>query len=163
MRNPNYDKMKSMATIKKEMSYVCKVPGCNKPLTTMSGPGMDILCRDHQLYDRAYGGMGRYDRLWTYHRKYTCDDCGYNALEDPRLQDVKNEDDKRRIARSLMHGDHLIRKADGGQDTAENIRSRCVVCHNKKTILSRDHLSGEARRLALEEDAELLVDELEMN
>jgi 5-methylcytosine-specific restriction endonuclease McrA len=38
-----------------------------------------------------------------------------------------------------MHGDHQERQADGGDDTAANIRSLCYVCHAKKTVLNEDY------------------------
>ena len=140
MRNPNYDEPKSLAQIRKERGLVCKVPGCGKPLSNMNGPGAAVLCRDHQIQQREYGGLGRYDRPHTFHREWVCAECGYNALEDPRLADIEDEMTKRRVARILMHGDHHgERKADGGADTAENVKSLCVVCHAKKTVLNEDY------------------------
>ena len=86
--------------------------------------------------------MGRADRPHTFHRKWECSDCGYQPLEDPRLADITDEMQKRRVARILMHGDHnTTRKADGGDDSADNIRSQCVVCHAKKTVLNKDYLA----------------------
>jgi 5-methylcytosine-specific restriction endonuclease McrA len=90
---------------------------------------------------REYGGMGRIDRIHTFHRDWVCDECGYNALEDPRLADITDEMTKRRVARVLMHGDHQNRQADGGDNSKANIRSLCFVCHAKKTILNEDYLS----------------------
>jgi hypothetical protein len=87
---------------------------------------------------REYGGMGRIDRPHTFHRKWVCSGCGYNALEDPRLADIEDEMIKRRVARVLMHGDHHQRQADGGTNSKENVRSLCYVCHAKKTILNED-------------------------
>ena len=83
--------------------------------------------------------MGRVDRPHTFHRKFECDDCGYKPLEDPRLESIPDEYIKRQVARVLMHGDHNIRQADGGDDSAENISSLCYVCHAKKTILEEDY------------------------
>ena len=140
MRNPSHDKMKTPAQLSKDLGNTCTIPGCNKPLTHMDGPGSDSLCREHQLYQREYGGMGRLDRPHTFHRTWCCSECGYNALEDPRLADIEDEMTKRRVARVLMHGDHHgERRADGGDDTAENIRSLCFVCHAKKTVLNEDY------------------------
>lgn len=139
MRDPKWDQPKELSQLKKEHGKTCTVPGCDKPLTHMKGPGSEVLCREHQLKQREYGGMGRYDRPHTFHRDWTCIECGYNALEDPRLSDVLDEMIKRRIARVLMHGDHHERYADGGDDTAQNIRSLCFVCHAKKTIMQEDY------------------------
>jgi hypothetical protein len=140
MRDPNWDKPKSLAQIKKERNSVCKIPGCGKHLTNMLGPGSEALCRDHQLKQREYGGMGRLDRPHTFHREWICSECGYEVLEDPRLADIEDEMTKRRVARVLMHGDHNgERKADGGDDSAENIKCLCVVCHAKKTVINEDY------------------------
>lgn len=105
----------------------------------MKGIGESILCREHQLEQREYGGMGRIDRPHTFHRKFECDECGYNPKEDERLADITDKEIKHRVMRMLMHGDHAVeRKADGGGDSAENIRSLCYVCHAKKTALNED-------------------------
>lgn len=85
--------------------------------------------------------MGRLDRPHTFQRTWECSCCSYDALEDPRLQDIEDEMIKRRVARTLIHGDHSkVRKADNGDNSAENIRSLCFVCHAKKTILEEDYL-----------------------
>jgi hypothetical protein len=84
--------------------------------------------------------MGRIDRPHTFHRDWICSECGYNVLEDPRLADIEDEMTKRRVGRVLMHGDHHgERRADGGDDSAENIKCLCVVCHARKTILNEDY------------------------
>lgn len=142
MRNLIWDQPKSISQLKKDLGKVCSVPGCGKSLTHMQGPGSGSLCRDHQLMQREYGGMGRIDRPHTFHRDWVCDECGYNALEDPRLADIADEMTKRRVARVLMHGDHQLRQADGGDDTKENVQSLCFVCHAKKTILNEDYLKS---------------------
>jgi hypothetical protein len=140
MRNPSHDKMKSPAQLSKDLGKTCCIPGCGQPLTHMDGPGSDSLCREHQLYQREYGGMGRLDRPHTFHRTWCCSECGYNALEDPRLADIEDEMIKRRVARVLMHGDHHgERRADGGDDSAQNVKSLCFVCHAKKTVLNEDY------------------------
>ena len=139
MRDMIWDQTKSLAQLKKEQGKTCSIPGCGKPLTHMQGPGSEVLCRDHQIQQREYGGMGRIDRPHTFHRKWTCSCCGYNPLEDPRLEDIEDEMVKRRIGRILMHGDHIERQSDGGLDTEDNIDSLCYVCHAKKTVLNEDY------------------------
>ena len=142
MKDMIWDQPKTQAMIKRDMGKVCKIDGCGKPVSHMQGPGMSSLCRDHQLMQREYGGMGRLDRPHTFHRTWECSECGYNALEDARLQDITDEMTKRRVARTLMHGDHnKTRKADGGDDSASNVISLCFVCHAKKTILNEDYLN----------------------
>ena len=142
MRIMNYDQPKSIGQIKKDMGKKCKI--CQKPVTTFKGPGSDCLCREHQLAQVEYGGVGKIDRPHTFHRNadFTCSECGWSLLDDPRLSSIENEMTKRRVARVLLHGDHhFTRKADGGDDSAENVKSLCVVCHAKKTILNQDYKS----------------------
>jgi hypothetical protein len=132
--------MKSPSQLDKDLGKICTIPGCNKPLTHMEGPGSGVLCRTHQTNLREYGGMGRIDRPHTFHRSWVCSECGYDSLADPRLADIEDEMIKRRVARVLMHGDHHgERKADGGDDSAENVKCLCFVCHAKKTILNEDY------------------------
>ena len=133
------EEFKSVAQLIKALSIACKIDGCNCSLTPMKGPGSLSLCRSHQLNLRENGGMGRMDRPHTFHRKWICSACNTNILEDPRLADITDEVIKRRVARVLMHGDHIERKADGGDDSVENIKSLCSVCHAKKTILIEDY------------------------
>lgn len=136
-----WDKKKTNAQIRKGLGKACSIPGCGAPLTLFQGPGSGSLCRDHQVDQREYGGMGRIDRKHTFHRQWECVACGWNVLEDPRIADVEDEAVKRSIARTFMHGDHNgLTRAEGGDDSAENIKSLCFVCHSKKTILNKDHL-----------------------
>lgn len=139
MRLRNYDKMKTGAQMDKEVGMCCMIVGCGKNITHMQGPGSEVLCREHQLMQREYGGMGRIDRPHTFHRDWVCVECGTNILEDPRLADIQDEMTKRRAARICMHGDHQHRQADGGDDSKENVRSVCYVCHAKKTVLQEDY------------------------
>jgi 5-methylcytosine-specific restriction endonuclease McrA len=37
-----------------------------------------------------------------------------------------------------MIGDHIIRRADGGDDSEENVQSLCLMCNADKTILNED-------------------------
>ena len=134
-----YDKFKSNSQIRRDFGKTCSVPGCDHPITAFKGPGSDSLCRDHQLKLVEYGGLGKLDTMHSFHREWVCEECNTNVLEDPRLADVEDDHIKRRIARSMMHGDHHIkRKADGGEDTAENVKSLCFVCHAKKSALEED-------------------------
>ena len=140
MRLSNWDQPKEASQLKKELKKCCSIPGCGQPLTQFQGPGSGVLCREHQIYQREYGGMGRIDRPHTFHRTWVCSGCNTNVLEDPRLSDVADEMTKRRIARIIMHGDHSgERRADGGDDSFENIKSLCHVCHAKKTVLNEDY------------------------
>ena len=62
IRLPEYDKPKGMADLSAAMTTLCCIDGCANHLTTYKGPGQDVLCREHQLMLREYGGMGRLDR-----------------------------------------------------------------------------------------------------
>lgn len=138
IKAPRWDKPKSLAQIEKELGKTCK--SCSNPLTNMQGEGSSTLCREHQLKLVSYGGMGRIDRPHTFHRSWICTECGYDVLADPRLTDIDDEMTKRRVARSVMHGDHVDTRSSGGSDLAENISGLCVICHAKKTILNKDYL-----------------------
>ncbi len=143
MRTTHQDRCKSQAQLKAEVGktcQICETLGVTEPLTHMTGPGSRKLCRTHQLLLREYGQLGRLDRPHTFHRSWECSECGYNPLTDPRLADVHDEMEKRRIGRILMHGDHEVRRTDGGNDSKQNIKSLCYVCHAKKTVLNKDYL-----------------------
>jgi len=141
MKDYKWDEMKTLTQLKKEHDKICSVPGCGCPLTQMQGLGSDSLCREHQIQQREYGGMGRLDRPHTFHRAWQCDVCGYDPLEDPRIKNLDvSEDVKRRIARFILIGDHIQRRADGGQDIAENINTLCPICNAVKTIVNEDYL-----------------------
>ena len=141
IRLPSEDKRKSPAVRKKQIleNLTCSLEKCNNPISEYTGLNSNTLCRKHMLEQREYGKWGRKDRPHTFHRKFECDDCGYKPLEDPRLESITNEYTKRQVARILMHGDHNTRQADGGDDSADNIRCLCYVCHAKKTILEEDY------------------------
>lgn len=145
MRDLKWDQMKTMTQMKRDHGKTCKV--CDKPVSHMQGSGSSVLCRDHQLEQPEYGGMGRIDRPHTFHRTWCCSECGWEPLKDPRLADIKDELEKRMIGRILMQGDHIKRKSEGGLDTAENVKSLCVVCHAKKTVKNKDYISSKYKQL----------------
>jgi hypothetical protein len=145
MRDMIWDQPKSIGQMKKELGKVCSVPGCGKPLTHMQGPGSGVLCRDHQLQQREYGGYGRIDRPHTFHRADTCSCCGQDINNDPRWEKaqaffgiVLSEEQKHEIKRRYNHGDHDFRKADGGDDSADNTNAYCTFCHWVKTVIHDD-------------------------
>lgn len=139
-------KLKSFETIKRELGKPCKVDKCTDKLTHVHGPGEHVLCRKHQLNLIENGGTGRLDRIHTFHRTWSCSECGWEALEDTRLINATDDEMTRKtIARVLIHADHhTTAKADGGDDSAENIKCLCIVCHAIKTILNGDHLKKKA-------------------
>jgi len=144
IRTPRDDEPKKTSIVKRqiELGLVCSIPGCNNPLSTMTGPGSDRLCRIHQLAQREYNGTGRIDRLHTFHRKWTCDHCGKDAMSEVRKKypALEEKDPKlfNRLCRNRTIADHKIRKADGGDDSESNIQSLCLDCNSDKTILNED-------------------------
>jgi hypothetical protein len=145
MRDFKWDKPKSQAQLKKELGKICSIDGCDNPLTHMEGPGSEVLCRDHQINQREYGGYGRIDRPHTFHRADKCICCGQDINEDPRWELAQTffgitltEDQKNEIKRRYNHGDHDFRKADGGDNSKENTNAFCTFCHWVKTVINDD-------------------------
>lgn len=142
------DVRKSQAAIRKqiEKNLVCCIDGCGQPLTQFEGPGSDSLCRQHQLKQREYGGTGRLDRPHTFHRKWVCDHCGKDVSEEVRKKYPEMEEKDpitfNRLCRNRIIGDHIIRRADGGDDSEENLQSLCLDCDSDKTILNEDYRKG---------------------
>jgi hypothetical protein len=139
------DKKKSASIIKHQIdkNLICSLDGCSKPLSVYDGPGSDSLCRSHQLKQREYNGLGRLDRPHTFHRKWVCDMCGIDIAERVRTKYPTLEETSpelfNRLCRNQIIGDHIVRKADGGADTEDNIQSLCLLCNSDKTILSEDY------------------------
>ena len=151
MRYAQYDTFKSRSQLRNDCDKVCCIDGCNEPVTPFKGPGCDVLCRDHQLLQREYGGTGRLDRPHTFHRRPICDCCGRNVKQEvaeqyPLLEQT-NPDMFNRLWRNRVIGDHIIRLADGGSNRAENIQSLCLDCNSDKTILNNDWRKRDAKEV----------------
>ena len=148
LRDPSKDELKSQGVLKEQirLRHMCTVDGCKSALTIFEGPGSDVLCRDHQLKLVEYGGAGKIERLHTIHRKWVCDDCGVDVSEQVRAKYPNLEQDNavlfNRLCRNRIIGDHQVRRADGGNDSEENIRSLCLNCNSDKTIISEDWRKG---------------------
>jgi len=145
MRDRIYDQFKPRSQLRRELGLTCTAPGCSEPLTAFLGPGSDSFCREHQINLNTYGGMGNPKRPHTHSRNkdYTCEECGWEVLKDPRIASVEDESLKRQIGRIILHGDHhYTRHADGGDDTPDNIKTLCPICHAKKTVLNKDNKKG---------------------
>lgn len=145
LRSARDDKRKSAAVINRQVSnkLICCLDGCDRPLTQFEGPGSDSLCRHHQLKQREYNGVGRLDRPHTFHRKWVCDHCGKDVSEEVRKKypDMEETDPItfNRLCRNRIIGDHIVRQADGGDDSEENLQSLCLDCNSDKTILNEDY------------------------
>lgn len=142
MRDPQYDEIKPLKMLLEGAGKPCTIPGCNEPLTIMQGPGQHKYCRKHQLQLHEYGGMGRGDKPHTLHRSYVCKHCGFDASQHPDVLAESNPVERNRLMRSVMQGDHIIRKADGGDDSEENINCLCGNCHLIKTAKEKDYRKG---------------------
>lgn len=123
----------------------CTIPGCNELLTFFKGPGNDLFCRDHQVEQIHYGGYGRAGREHTFHRNDVCQCCGQDINHDPRWEKaeaffgVKLDNlQKHEVKRRYNHGDHGFRKADGGDNSADNTNAYCSFCHWVKTVINND-------------------------
>jgi hypothetical protein len=152
MRDPNFDKPKSLLQIRRDLDKTCKV--CGKTVSNFEGPGSDALCRDHQIKQKDYGGVGRIDRPHTFHRTWICKCCGKDVFEavdklHPGLQEHK-PDVFNRLCRNRVIGDHIVRRADARAmgwtdeqiDHESNLQSLCLDCNSDKTILGEDFLPG---------------------
>jgi hypothetical protein len=141
MREIRYDQLKSKKRLLEDHNKTCQMVGCNNTLTLFKGPCEKIYCREHQLAHNEYGGPGVSGKPHTFQRSpdFICPSCGWEILKDPRLADITDEKVKRQVARYVFHGHHGIRKADGGDDSKENVKGLCVVCHGKETMLNRDY------------------------
>jgi 5-methylcytosine-specific restriction endonuclease McrA len=145
LRNPENDVRKSAAKLKEqfEKKLCCTLDGCTQPLTTYKGPGDSKLCREHQIQQREYGGLGRVDRPWSFSREWSCAWCGYSPKDDPWFDNppipFDNEIHKSRVMRSTLIGDHEERKVEGGGHTKDNVQTLCRTCDGKKTALYKDY------------------------
>ena len=139
------DKIKSAAAVHEQYKYkpICKLADCDEELTIFEGPGSNSYCREHQLLLVEYGeGLGKADRPHTFYRGWVCGKCAYDPRQDSQFDDIEDPFHKLRCMRGVMHGDHLIRKSDGGDDTKKNIQTLCCRCHMIKTYKEKDYLKG---------------------
>lgn len=156
LRRPQDDRIKSQAIIRRqyEEGLTCQIPGCDNPVSIMTGPGSDIFCRDHQLNQQEYGGTGRIDRLHTFHRKWVCSHCGkdVSSAVSEKYPELEETDPKmfNRLCRNRIIADHIVRRADGGEDTEENIQSLCLDCNSDKTILNEDWRKTQTGKIDLD-------------
>lgn len=147
MKDLKWDIPKSLAQMRKDRNKVCCVSACGKPLTNMQGSGANIYCRDHQLYQPAYGGMGTNgESTYLFHRKHYCEECGYNPSEDTKWKHYKlKETDPvlfNRLCRARLDVDHI--NGDHEDNRPENLQTLCKFCHWDKTIINEDYKKGKS-------------------
>ena len=141
LRNPNKDPMKSKARIDEILVHdkKCTIPGCNDQITFYAGPASEVCCRTHQLQEIAYGGLYRAGESHTMQREWICSHCGYDPREDSRFDKITDPAKKLVAMRAVMHGDHIIARADGGDDSKKNVQALCVTCHTIKSVDCDDY------------------------
>ena len=71
--------------------------------------------------ERGYGSRWRKLRVMVLHRYPLCNDCQRKPSQDV---------------------DHIIPKAEGGEDTMENLQGLCRECHNNKTTSENSRRGG---------------------
>lgn len=144
LRDPRNDKLKSNAVLKEQhrAAPTCMLEDCCNSLSVFDGPGSNILCREHQLECVEYGGMGKPERPHTFYRGWECNTCGYDPRKDPAILEIEDPYHQLRVARGVMHGDHIHLKSKGGKDTADNINTLCCRCHMIKTYKEQDYLGN---------------------
>ena len=138
----NNRKMKSPGILREQYrrGAKCMLEDCDNDLSIFDGPGGNILCEEHQLECVEYGGMGKPERPHTFYRGWECNTCGYDPREDPEITSIEDPYHQLRVARGVMHGDHIHLKSQGGADTAENINTLCCRCHMIKSYKEKDYL-----------------------
>lgn len=136
------NKVKSNAWIKEQYQNpkYCMLEDCNREITPYKGAGEDVLCALHQSECVEYGGMGKPERPHTFYRGWECNTCGYDPRKDPAILEIEDPYHQLRVARGVMHGDHVVLKSRGGKDTADNINTLCCRCHMIKTYKEQDYL-----------------------
>lgn len=146
-RSPDQDRRKDAETIREQLEQKtsCKAPDCTSFITQFRGPGDRHLCREHQLQQVEYGGLGKLNRPWTFSREWSCNWCGYSPKDDLWFDNppipFDDETHKHRVMRSMLVGDHnQERNVDGGSHGKGNVQTLCQNCNAKKTMLHKDYL-----------------------
>jgi hypothetical protein len=137
-------KMKSPGVLREQYNRgtKCMLEDCDNDLSIFDGPGGNILCEEHQLECVEYGGMGKPERPHTFYRGWECNTCGYDPREDPEIISIEDPYHQVRVARGVMHGDHIKLKSHGGSDTEDNINTLCCRCHMIKSYKEKDYLGN---------------------
>lgn len=139
--NANLDKPKTGRALARVFSagVHCRAPNCKRPLTIYQGPGAELYCRRHQRELAPYGGLAVADKPHTFVRTAQCEECGYDANQDPRISALNDEVLRNLVTRTVMTGDHI----DGthSNDSAENLQCLCARCHAVKTAINGDNLT----------------------
>jgi len=145
LRLPSQDKQKSLSKIQEDYNNnrMCVAGDCKNRVSTFTGPGSNKLCREHQLFQTVYGGLGYADRPWTFSREWSCSWCGYNPKEDPWFKNPpvpwQSEAHLHTAMTSTLVGDHSQDlKSNGGSHGKDNVKTLCQLCNAKKSALYKD-------------------------
>lgn len=115
----------------------CRLPWCNQPKSKYKGVGQNY-CVWHQEMLREYGGPARSDRLWTFNKKRTCDFCGKDPWQHPKVQQIEDTLIRDRVAWGMLIVDHIKPQKYNGGDRPENCQTLCLDCNQIKTTLACD-------------------------
>jgi hypothetical protein len=124
---------------KQSVSIKCKLPYCDNPASLFKGVGSQ-LCEHHQSLMREYGGPGRTDRPWSFHKKQHCECCGHNPWDHPMVQKIDDELVRDRVAWGMLIVDHIKTQRDGGGHSDNNVQTLCLDCNQIKTTLAGDSM-----------------------
>ena len=117
--------------------YKCNLDYCNEQRSQYKGIGAS-LCEHHQSLLREYGGPARVDRPWTFHKKKSCDCCGFTPWEHTKVAMIEDELIRDRTAWGMLIVDHIHTQRDGGCDSPENTQTLCLNCNQIKSTLAGD-------------------------
>ena len=144
------DKRKSRRTIEKQLVEGKSCVVCGKPITQMTGPGSDRLCRKHQLESVEYkNGQGKASRPYLFHRGTACVICGYSPAEDPEVVKYKDELDEveySRMLRSLLEVNH--KNGDHNDNDSENCETVCTKHHRIISIANKHYKKKSSKTTA---------------
>lgn len=115
----------------------CTLDYCHNYRSKYKGIGSQC-CEYHQGLMREYGGPGRTDRPWTFHKKKNCDYCDQSPWDHPKVKQIKDELVRDRVAWGMLIVDHIHTQRDGGGHSEENTQTLCLDCNQIKSTLACD-------------------------
>jgi hypothetical protein len=150
LRLPEDDKRKSRSAIEKQLAEGKSCVACNKPVTQMTGPGSNRLCREHQLESVEYkNGQGKASRPYLFHRGTACVICGYSPAEDPEVikyKDKLDEVEYSRMLRSLLEVNH--KNGNHYDNDSENCETLCTKHHRIISIANKHYKKKSSKTTA---------------
>jgi hypothetical protein len=117
----------------------CALPWCNRPKSKYKGVGQSY-CVWHQKMLREYGGPARSDRPWTFNKNTTCDFCGKDPWQHPKVKEIHDPLIRDRVAWGMLIVDHIKPQKYHGGDSPDNCQTLCLDCNQIKTTLACDSM-----------------------